>query len=606
MTYHRRMKKLALFWRLLFLAVNFSFMPPISAQSGETPLMPEQLLPPETLAVCVFPNVQATLARFEETLLGRSPEFAKIRPALSRVSETFRPQAGFALAELSAIFRGSVTVALVDVARAGTPPPPAPQFVVLADVTDSAAALQNLLETVIIPGIQAKAPSVEFRVESFAGRDLYVLANAQFQVYYAFFAQAVVLAFDQETMRQIMAVAENNAAENLFTAVSYREVVGDIAEDPHDARLYVDMRNLWRTLRPFFPQTCATMPAREQRLILNVLDQYPLYALFWTFAYKDGGGYERLFFKTKILDNHATPAVVDASARAAPAAQGAFASERLLPANVLYYGASKLNWLAIWQQLTAWLRAAPEPQQMAAFQQWTQSIEAALQLNIATEFLPAFGQEFAVAWHAGELRPRSAREKAALPDLPLIVLVQVQNQAFLTQALQKAARLLQLEIQPEKFRNREITAVTIPGASAPFTVYAAFVEDFLAVTFSRTLLQDTLTAAQTGRSLAAADDYRQLSAYFPANGYAKGYLNLKKFAAAIQRVAQRNRQREPALPGQTAPLAVDWAALAEPGPGLMWLTTVVSDGFLTESFSPLGGIVAWLTLAGLGLAWAGN
>lgn len=273
-----------------------------------------------------------------------------------------------------------------------------------------------------------------------------------------------------------------------------------------------------------------------------------------------------------------------------------------MPASVVYYQTGSVNLLEIWQHLATLINGSSNPQQIEQFNSWVQSLEDTLHLNLEKDLLSAFDQEIAIACETRELRYKSAREKSAREDFPVFILFQVKDQDGFAHTFQKVSTALQIEPQTEVYQTTEIQSLLLPGKIAPLTVYTAIVKDFCVVSLSRTVLQEVITASQQGNSLATTADYRQLSAYFPASGYAKGYINLKKFAGLLRNFLNQLDQTEPSGQDQTADLALNLTALAEQFPGMMWMTTVVRDGLLTESFSPVGGTVVGITLAWLGLS----
>jgi hypothetical protein len=239
---------------------------------------------------------------------------------------------------------------------------------------------------------------------------------------------------------------------------------------------------------------------------------------------------------------------------------------------------------------------------MEQFNSWMKRIEDAFQLDLEKEFLIAIDQEIAFASYAGEFRSSAARTSPSLEDFPGFVLFKVNNKEMLERALQKIITSLQIESRKEIYKNTEIQSLNIPGQVAPFTVYTAFVKDFLLVSVSRTMLQEIITVSQQGRSLATAEDYRKLSEHFPIRGYSKGYINIKESSELVRRFLNQINQTNPSFQQDTSALTLELTNLTEQLPGMMWMTTVVSDGFLTESLSPVGGTVTGIALVWLGLS----
>jgi hypothetical protein len=613
----------------------------VDAQFSREAFIPERFLPENTLAICVFTSLQETAEKFQQTrffeamysepdptssssikttpskeIISPSTDLRTgVTPAIKKMQQEFLifakdlwKNAGFHLSDIWAIFHNSIAIALVDISfeESGKPDLPSPKIAFIADIHDSADVLRNLLETTIVPRIQTKVPTVEFFVESFEGVNIYGLANSQFQVYYAFLKDTFVLVLDQEIIRTIISVSKpvlnppeglgiDSVEGNLFNHLQYRSVVGDVHEDKHEARIYVDIQNIWLKVRPYILQVCSSKLSHENIFILNLLDRYPLQSLFWTFSYKDGGGYERLFFRMKDQSHQVSDKNLMASM-----GNETFTSDQIVPANVLYYGTGKVNPLEIWRQFSTLINNSPDPQQIEHFNNWVKQVENSFHFDIEEEFLAAFGQEIAIACHTGEFRRRVVREKPSLEDVSFLVLFQIKDKVLLERTLQNMITGLHIEPRKEAYQNVEIQSLAIPGKIAPFIVHIAFVKDFLVVSLSRTLLQELITVSQHGKTLALASEYRQLSSYFPSEGYSKGYLNIAKSSELLRRFLQRGNALEPSFRNDKSALVLDLVVLAEQLPGMMWVTTVVGDGFLTESFSPVGG-----TVVGLALTWFG-
>ena len=142
------------------------------------------------------------------------------------------------------------------------------------------------------------------------------------------------------------------------------------------------------------------------------------------------------------------------------------------------------------------------------------------------------------------------------------------------------------------FRDTTIYAFEISGTTAPITVYAAFVPDFLVLSMSRSVVQEVITVSQQGGTLASSIDYQELSSYFPEQGYAKGYINLRRILRRLQHTQKMKNIIN----------MFDRPFWAEHLTGMMWMTTIVNAGFLTESFSTIGGIGVGAATIGLGLS----
>lgn len=134
-------------------------------------------------------------------------------------------------------------------------------------------------------------------------------------------------------------------------------------------------------------------------------------------------------------------------------------------------------------------------------------------------------------------------------------------------------------------------AFTIPGVLSPLTVYIGFIGEFLVASISRSVMHDILAISQYGGSLLANADYQLLSSLLPEENYAVGYLNLSRIQARLRQTS-----------------SAEWFSklldarqhLGPQLPGMMWTSTVIENGMMTQSLSPFGGFfsgtaLVWLT-----------
>ena len=217
------------------------------------------------------------------------------------------------------------------------------------------------------------------------------------------------------------------------------------------------------------------------------------------------------------------------------------------------------------------------PQQQEQFHLKIAAFEHQIQLDVEKELFPSFGQEIAIACY--EKKSSSQQQPFPTPeDFPCALFIQVTRQDTIAQAL----RTLSTD-GSQNFPQSESWTIRIPGTIKPVVVYAAFVKDFLVLSVSRSVIQETLRVAAQGGSLASAPDYQTLASSFPKEGYAKGYLNLPRLFRRLPDISNQPTIRNPSH-------------------GMMWVTTVEEGGFLTESFSPIGGIVTGAARLWFGLA----
>jgi hypothetical protein len=146
------------------------------------------------------------------------------------------------------------------------------------------------------------------------------------------------------------------------------------------------------------------------------------------------------------------------------------------------------------------------------------------------------------------------------------------------------------DISPHKDQKNAIQSIEIPGVIMPVTVYATFIQDFFVLSLSQSVIQEIINVVYQGNSLASEADYRTLSSYFPTQGYAKGYINLRRLLRPLQ-VLMNYPEENPA----------EFPFFIEQPTGMMWVTTILNGGFLTESRSPIGGLVTGAATLWFGL-----
>lgn len=597
----------------------------LHAQYPEAKFIPEQFLPENTLAVCVVPDLPVLLQKFRQTLFyevfltgfeqsledsgntsqaDASSEGENLLREFPILIQQFQQNAGLPFSDLRPLFDRSIAVALMDIAPAENSEKSllSSELVFLADIGDSDEIMKNILETKVIKAIQTNNPGVEFVVESFAGIDSYVVSNDQFQIYYTFIDNAFILTLNSKTLREVIIASQaarnpqvtQKAASTLFHAASYRAVFDILVQDDHELRVYANIRRLWHRLRPLVYQWCGDSQTVKNRILMELLEHEHLTALGWMFSLKDDGGYERLFLsaitpegdfkRSRSISSGLLPVLSGVD-------NGAFSSDRIVPADILYYCATRQDLLKLWQQLIHRSETSPVSRQSELFHSWVENIEETLQINLEQELLPALGQEIAIAWYDTGFRSRLSRPQPALEDFPLALFIQIANEPGIEQILNRLLILPQAENNTSIFRGIEIHACEISGTITPLTVYLAFVRDFFVLSFSRSMIRAIIVTAQQGGDLASNSDYQSLSGFFPDQGYAKGFINLK-------RILRRIRQ-------QSSIKSFDISSFEARISGMMWVTTVANGGFLTESFSSIGGTVVGLTTVGLGIWLSG-
>jgi hypothetical protein len=187
--------------------------------------------------------------------------------------------------------------------------------------------------------------------------------------------------------------------------------------------------------------------------------------------------------------------------------------------------------------------------------------------------------------------------------MPLVLLLQIDNQSTMQQALQNFSDALQLPVRQKVFQNVTLHSIELPGRIASITLWFAFINDFLVVSGSEALLRESVRVTLHKRSLATSQEYQTLSLSLPSQGFAKGYIKFSECADLLRNYLDQHasfldsrRHRIRARYDMTYMLA----QLS----GMMWVTTSTDQGILTKSRSPLGGTVAGsLMAAWILLSW---
>ena len=587
--------KRMIFWVSCFVGLSI-FIGECSAEHAE---ILEQYLPENTLAVCVFPDLEHTVMQFQQTQLARDMiSFPQVQQKFSNLAEEMTQQTGsLSIVDLWKIFHRSFAIAFVDVDSARPfEAPSSRNIALLADVTDTDETLQYVLQSQLIPDIQAQEPDVEFLVDSIQGIDVYSVANRQFHIYYTFVKNIFILTFDQATLYAIL-----SAKEHLLTTLPYRHDIMQNTDDPHEIRVYINLQRLWPKLQSAMQQECASSVSDEFPQILHFLNLYQWRSLFWGFSWKESGGYERLSCTIWPEQTRNYPEQdPDLLHTLWMVGNGPLISDRLLPDNIVYYGATRVNVQEMWLHFSRLSRTSPSLRQREQFNNWVKRIEETLQLDISADILAAFGQEVAVAWFPGKFSLQTPWQHVSLEDIPLLFMVQTRDPQLPDQILHTLSTMVQISPDRTVLQDIPIQSLQIPGKSMAYTLHAAVIEGFLAVSFSKPLIQEVIHVSQHGRSLAEAEHYQTALASLPSQeAYSKGYLNITQVARLLRQVLDL-QPLVSAGQHEYVALLQEMTRTMEQWPGMMWVTTVVQDGFLTESFSPVGGPVSGLMIGWLG------
>lgn len=558
------------------------------AQYQESGNSLSQMLPEDTLAVAVFPNLEQTAQHLLQIPLVAQimtaqpdPLWSFLRQGNEDLRASFSQSTyGISLTELGTIFHRSAAIAVLDQhATSFGDNSRALPFVFLADVTTTAEALQRLLETRLIPAIQTQEERVEWGVTSFEGTDLYQIATPQFQVYYAFFQHLFILAFQQDALYDVLL-----NRRDILTTSSHRIALERYLQEPQDAWVYINWHRLQQHVDTLIPHACPGYAS----LFQTILAQFDWETLLWTIAYHEHGGHERLFLGRQPAQNDRAAHEPGLTTRLWRVGNERFASSRLIPVNTLYYGITRINFAELWQHMLQVIQRDPVLQHRLTPRILT--IERALQLDIETALLPVLGPEIATLWFPA-LSPNPASKSQTDVAIPLVWLIQISDQQRFETIWPKFWTALQVQPVHTVMHGAPVQTIALAGQLAPLTLYTTRIDDFLAVSLSAANLQEIVRSAQSDSP----------PTHVPTYGYAAGYVDLRWLAKGVRQLLE---QRATASTLRQDQLAL--AALAKEfmtndgGAGLTWTTTVVAEGFFTESFSPIGGTVMSTLIAWMG------
>jgi hypothetical protein len=318
-------------------------------------------------------------------------------------------------------------------------------------------------------------------------------------------------------------------------------------------------------------------------------------------SWKDSAGYERLSCTIRPeTTQHRLEEDPDLLRTLWTVGNGQLNSDRLLPENIVYYGATRVNLQEIWLHFSRLNRTSPSLRQREQFNNWVKRVEETLQLDIYADILTAFDREVAAAWFPGKFSLQASWPHVSPEHLPLLFLVRLRDQQLPEQILRRLSTTVNISIDRTIFQDIPIESIQIPGESAVYTLHTTVIEDFLAVSFSEALVREVIHISQHGRSLAEAEPYQAASASLPSqNAYSKGYVNITQVARLLRQMLDQ-QQLVSADQSEHIALLQEITRAMEQWPGMMWVTTAVEDGFLTESFSPVGGPVSGLLFGWLG------
>lgn len=546
----------------------------------------EAFFPPSSLAVLVVPNLKAAgekLQHYAQTLPSPHP----LSTYLENVSfwqDTFERFSGIPLSEAGMIFEGSCALALLDPGQLESVERQhsllSPPILLAANVSD-AVGVQELLKKIVRNHIQAQVLSVEFHSKTVQGIELWTISNAQFQYAYTFWDQIFLFTTKPEYLERMLRERQCSSRDSgscdtftsLWNADEYHSARSVISRFDHDIRVHINVVQFRDHLQRLYRQNCATTFFSEYQELFQLAENFPVRSLTWLCSLQEQGGYERLFWEFVKPEK---------SGRAEQKPQTVIendllVSDQLVPGNVLYYQAKRMNFPIWWQQYKHAIETLLSVTQQEQFSQQLQDLLHTLSLDPEEDIypeediFPALGSEVAIACYDPVRWRQKQRAENSLEHFPCLFLISLHQQTQLEQHLQAhtlSKRLVQ---------GIPVYTLELPGALSPISVYGAFIEDFLVISASLQALQPVLTVAQQGGSLASLPDYAQLSASFATHCSGRRYFNLKQFFQRFPRLSQTVTENR--------------GAASVSMTGILSVTTTAPEGVFTESFSTLGGTV---------------
>lgn len=544
------------------------------------------VFPESTLAVMVVPHLHATNERLQH-YISTLALIKSLQPFLQSISirfQEFEDSSGIHLAALGSIFQNSLVIALLDVEIPEITHNTSwkfPEVLLAAEITNSAETLQYLMERMIRRHILFRSPAVEFQTKTVRGITLWIVSNSQFRFAYTVLDHVFLLSTNPEYLEHLITAQQHSLDEKLFDAFTflynadmYHAIRQSIREYDHDVRLYVNIRQLWRKLHEAYHDNCIPSSAAEMQKNSLLCIPPPLRSLTWFFSLKEDGGYERIFWEIDCQDDQPTsPDSMFWSYLQIPE-NGHLISDQLVPANILYYHAWQFDSSGWWQHWKRYLDSflCVSDQEDIALQ--IQKLEQTLQLHLESDILPAFGHEIAIACYDPSRWLYARGQESSMENFPCILFIRVDQQERIEHLIESMAAI---PLSKMMIQGTPVYQLDFPGSITTIRLYAAFIHDFLAITSSQHGLQQIISVAQQGGALASLPEYAALSTLFAKECYAKSFFNLRYFLQRADILQTSGVGKSIALPSFLT--------------GLLSVTTRVSSGMLTESFSTLGGSV---------------
>jgi hypothetical protein len=571
----------------------------------------ERLVPEGSLGVVSFQGLKQSIEKFKGTALVKifqSTESSESTTKLwnqmikgyEELRSKFATEMGFELAELLDIFGKQITVAVVDIKPeelSKKNSKEAPEVLILANVNGYENRLKELLDMKILPKIKKENPKTKVSIETYKTTPITTFTDKDsIPVSYAFLNTTFVMSWNPTLMKKtIDSQGQNGDEKNITNNASYKSIVETIVRDKSEVSAYVDMKKILEMTKK--QMKTSAKPSDQQAL--KFLDYYNLNSMSWSLSIEGEGLKERLFLQTY-------PSEKGFWTQLMKGVEGSMVtSDTMIPADVLYYQSSLINLVQVWRYLMTTLKEAMPPQEYQKVEIGLTFIRDGLKLDPEKNFFEHLGEEMAMALNIKGLSELTAGGKVSVDNFPFLFMIKAKNQSGLQQTLTQLAALLQMQFQQDTIENTVVQYLEVPGADFPIQFNHAFMNDFWVLSLSQSMIGESIRASSQKNALIDNSDYKALKTHFSdENVTGRGYLNIKgalKLLAPLvnKGMTSLSQQMRETAPGLDLIKSSDLAKIADSLFGMMWVSRTREDGFLTESYSPVGSIMGLAVAAGL-------
>jgi general secretion pathway protein G len=591
---------------LFFLIFTFWLSKPFAA---EEPL--ERLVPDGSLGLISFQGLKQSLEKFQGTALFKilqSPELSestsRFWKEISKGYEEFRSrfvkEMGFEPTELLDIFGGRLTFALVDLDleelnKKGSQA--LPEVLILADVSKNRDQLKDLLDSKILPKIKQQDSQTQVTTEKYQNFSLTTLTNKEGEaISYAFLDNTFVVSLKPSLMKKVMSLQSGQGeGKSIADNASYQSVAEAIARDKSEFHVYINMR---RVLDLTKKQVLTTGKLSDQQA-LKFLNYYNLNSLSWSVAVEGAGVKDRFFLQTypseKGFWTHMLKDLEGSS----------ITSESMIPADVLYYQSSLINWVQLWHYLLTVLQEAMPPQEYQKFELGLAFLRDGLKLDPEKNLLEYLGDEIVLAVNVKGLDELMAGGRPSPDNYPFLFMLKLKNPAGLQQTLTQIGTLLQLQFKRDKVGDIPIQYLDIPNPNFPIQLNYAFLNNFWALSLSKSMIGEVNHALKGDTALVNTPDYKELKTHFSEEKIiGLVYVNLKDILKLLAPLADKGmaslaQQMKETVPDLNQVKPPELSKIAEALFGMMMVSKTREDGFVSEAYSPVGGFMGLALVGGL-------